>query len=395
VADRFHQALKRAQRRLLIADYEDLHLRRKWLKHDSEAPFDELSLPVGPDPTQTRTVLVFKPDEIGDAVYAFPAIAELRRALPEARFHLLCRPLTLALYERSGLFDEIATIEPGSRASPAGRLRLRRALATLSVAEFDLAIFLRTTPRGFRLFRHVPARELLHPLDPRMRSASVYRAPVSTWTDGRRHVALQLLEIAALVTRREYDFDDVAYPQLTWRDEDISAVAEVFGGSSPSRYFVLHPFAKDETRRYPDQYWPVLLDRLESELDVTWVVVGGTEDPPLPARENLIQSQGRLPLGATAYLLSRADGFIGNLSGPAHLAGALQVPTVTLMSGHSLPAEWAPLGKSLVLRADVPCAPCHQRTCPVYRLACLTKLDPDAIAPAITSFLRLHLHALA
>ena len=338
---------------------------------------------------------MFKPDEIGDAVYALPAIAELRETFSGARFSLVCRSIAAPLYDRSGLFDEIATFTPARRTRPAARAGLRKALATLSPSEFDLAVYLRTYPATFREFLHVPARDRLHPLDPRLRSDSVYRARVSTWSSRRRHMALQLLEIVALATGREYDYADIVYPRLEWRDEDRAGVSELFAGETPPRYVVIHPFAKDETRRYPAAYWPRLLDDLEAALDVTWVAVGGAEDGQLPERENLVQAQGRLALGATGYLLSQADGFIGNLSGPAHLAGALGIPTVTLMSGHSLPAEWAPLGNSLVLRADVPCAPCHRKTCPVYRLACLTSLEPDLIAPEIATFLRSNLHAVA
>jgi ADP-heptose:LPS heptosyltransferase len=395
VADRVHQALKRAQRRFLAADYEDLRLRARWLEHEPHGEFEQRTFFVRPDPAEIESVAIFKVDEIGDAVYALPAVAELRRTFADARFFLVCHPLSAPIYERSGLFDEVATYRPRNRALPVAGRRLRRTLASLSLGRFDLAVFLRTGPAGFRDFLHVPAAARLHPLDPRLRSDSVYRAPVSTWTENRRHMVLQLLEIAAYVTGREYDLADVVHPPLEWRDEDRRAVEELFDGNPPRRYFVLHPFAKDETRLYPLEYWPALLAALDPELDTTWVSIGGPDDGRLPDLPRLVQAQGRLPLGATGYLLSQASGFIGNLSGPAHLAAALGVPTVTLMSGHSLPVEWAPLGNSLVIRADVPCAPCHQRTCPVYGLACLTALTPERVAPDLTRFFRANLRAVS
>jgi ADP-heptose:LPS heptosyltransferase len=386
VRDRVHQALKRAQRRYLIADYEDLRLRQEWLHGEAGAPFEERTFRVAPDLEAVETLLLFKPDEIGDAVYALPAIAELRRHAPRARLFLVCRPLTAPLYERTGLLDEIATYEPGSRLV-ASRRRLRSALGQLSAREFDLAVFLRTYPATFRQFKAVPARAHLHPLDPRLRSSSVYRAPVSVWGDRRRHMSLQLLELVALATGRSYSFEDVSFPPFAWTAEDRRAVEAVFGTDDPPPFGVLHPFAKEETRRYPAEYWPPLLAELGRAFDLTWVAVGGPEDGRLPDLPNLVQAQGRLGLAETAYLLSRAQAFVGNISGPAHLAAALGVPTVTLMSGYSLPAEWAPLGDSLVLRADVPCAPCHQGTCPVYGLACLTELRPERVAPEIVEFL--------
>jgi ADP-heptose:LPS heptosyltransferase len=384
--DAAYQALKRAQWWALAPRYEELRLRRGWLRGDPTAPYDERVFSVAPDPSSIRSVLVFKPDEIGDAVYALPAIAELRRHLPHARFSCLCRPLTAPLFERTGLFDDIARFEPGTKLKPKAR-GLRRALRDLPVDTFDLSVYLRTNPTTFRRFQSIPSRARLHPLGPRFRSRSRLQAPVSLWGDVRRHQALQLLEIVSVLTGREYSFEDVRFPALRWTDEDREALHIVFGGDEPPAFLVVHPFAKEETRRYPADYWPPLLDALEEGLAVPLVTIGGPEDAPLHASAGLVRAEGRLTLGQTAYLLSRASGFVGNLSGPAHLSAALGTPTVTLMSGNSLPVEWAPLGDSLVLRADVPCAPCHRSVCPGYGLACLRELTPARVAPPAIEFL--------
>lgn len=377
--------MKRAERRFRLAEYEELRARDRWLRDDPAAPFEVQTTAVVPPLEDVRTVLVFKPDEIGDAVYALSAVAELRRIFPQARLSLVCRGLTAPLYERSGLFDEIATYEPGSRTG-AFRRRLRRSLATLSDGRFDLGIFLRTYPGAFREFLAVPCRARVHPLDPRMRSSSPYRARVSLWRDERRHQALQMLEIVSFLSGRRYGYEDVSLPALGVTDDDRTAVERLVG-ADPMPYMVVHPFAKDETRRYPMKHWPAILESISEELGVTLVSIGGPEDPALEAAANVIQAQGKLSLMQTAELLRGASGFLGTLSGPAHLAAALGVPTFTIMSGHSLPSEWAPLGDSRVLRADVPCAPCHQRTCPVYGLACLTALRPAQVASEAIRFL--------
>jgi heptosyltransferase-2 len=386
LSDRVYHTLKRAQRRLLASDYAELRLREGWLRPPSEAPFGEYVVPVVPDLAAIQSVVLFKPDEIGDAVYSLPALAELRRQLPQARFFLLCRPLTQPLYERSGLFDEIATFEPGSKLRP-NASTLRSAIGRLSVRRFDLSVYLRTNPTTFRRFLRIPAYARLHPIDPRMRSTSPYQAPVSLWTNERRHQALQMLEIVSLLTRRDYSFADVRYPALNWTAEDRLATQRVFGTDDPPPYVVVHPFAKEETRRYPAEYWPPLLQAVHDEVGIELVSVGGPEDGALPELPGLVQMQGRLTIGETGYLLSRAGGFIGNLSGPAHLSAALGTPTVTIMSGNSLPVEWAPLGDSLVVRADVPCSPCHRRVCPGYGLACLRQLTPERISEPVVSFL--------
>jgi ADP-heptose:LPS heptosyltransferase len=380
------QSLKRWQRRLYSADYREAEPSAAPAGPDPAAPFTERVLPVRPDPQEIRSLLIFKPDEIGDAVYALPAVAELRRHFPQARVHLICQRLTESVYSRSGLFDEIATVSPDMKLGRP-RIPVDDALAQLSVREFDMSVYLRTYSAAFRDFRDVPARVKVHPVDPLMRSDSVYRARISLTGTERRHQALMLLEIVGRVTGRSYEFADVSFPEFQWTEDDRRAPEIAFDGPPPPRFVVVHPFAKHETREYPRAYWHELLPRLVSSLDATLVVVGGPDDPRLDEMPGVVQTQGRLGLAQSGFLTSQAAAFIGVLSGPAHWAGSMGTPTVTLMSGHSLPVEWAPLGRSLVLRADVPCAPCHRPDCPGYGLACLTEMTPARVAPDIEGFL--------
>lgn len=384
--DRPYQFAKRLQRRFYEADYRDAELQRGWTHRDPSAPFAEEVFGVRPSPERVRSMLVFKPDEIGDAVYALPAAAELKRRYPGARLFLLCQSLTRPLYERAGIFDEIVAIDPKTTLRRP-RFSVRRALAEFSVDSFDVSIFLRTYPSYFRQFRRIPARVRVHPIDPLMRSDSVHRAHVSLRESQRLHQSLQLLQIVGGITGRSYGFDDVVPPRFEWRPEDRLARELAFGGRVPERFVVVHPFAKHETRQYPLDYWIRLISSLRERMDVEWALVGGPGDPLLEGLPGVVQTQGRLSLAQSGFLISQASAFAGVLSGPAHWSAALGTPTLTIMSGHSLPAEWAPLGDSLVVRADVPCAPCHQPTCPVYGLACLTELGPERIGPRVEEFL--------
>jgi ADP-heptose:LPS heptosyltransferase len=377
---------KRLQSRFYAADYAEAALTWRWTNEETDGPYETSVYRVAPLPEAVSSVLVYKPDEIGDAVYALPAVAELRRVFPRARVSLICQPLTKPLYERSGLFDEIVAVQPSSRLGRPN-LDLTQALAGLSDASFDVAVYLRTYVASFRQFTQVPARIKLHPVDPRMRSDSVHRAHVSLWDQPRRHQALQLLEIVSRVSGRTYSFDDVSFPEFQWTTEDRRALELVFGDSEPGPFVVVHPFAKHETRQYPLDDWRELIGRVRGRSAARWVVVGGPGDPVIEGLPDVLQTQGKLSLAQTGYLTSQAAAFVGVLSGPVHWAAAMGTPTLTIMSGHSLPVEWAPLGRSRILRADVPCAPCHQPTCPIYGLACLTELSPPRIEGELAQFL--------
>ncbi|MBI4404155.1 MAG: glycosyltransferase family 9 protein [Deltaproteobacteria bacterium] len=380
------QLAKQFQRRFLFADYEELDRRQRWLEPDAHLPFRQISMPILPSAEQTRTILVFKPDDIGDAVYSLPAAMELRESFPRSRIFLLCQEKTASLFERTALFDEISSIPVSVRFFRFPFFDLQGALKKFSKQEFDIAVFLRTYPVYFKPFLRIPCKIHLHPLDPRMRSKSAYQARITLWGSRRAHQSVQLLQIVAGLTGKKYSSTDIRFPKLQWTDSDQKALEITFGKTVPERFLVIHPYARYETRDYPKPYWQTVVNEIKRTFGYPIVVIGSVDDPKteFPA----IETQGKLSLSQTAYLISKASAFVGSEAGPVHLAAMLGIPVVALFGGHSSPAEWGPLGKSLILRADVPCSPCHRRVCPGYGLVCLKELTPQRVLPEIETFLR-------
>lgn len=333
------------------------------------------------------TILVYKPDEIGDAVYALPALTRLREAVPKARIILMCTKKALPVYERAKLVDEIVPVEARLWLRRIPLVRLQKALSLCSVRDFDVAVFLRTYPAYFHSFRKIPARHHIHPRDPRMTSDSAIQPYVNQWGSRRAHQAVQLSQVVSPLTGSALSLGEMAFPKFHWSEEDVSGIGKVFPQGIPARFLVVHPYANFETRRYPADYWDELLTSLHHRYKMPVVVIGGKEDGAFSLSVPSIAMQGKLSLGQTGYLMSRATLFIGNESGPGHWAAAMGTPTVFLMGGHSAFSEWRPLGKVRVIRTEVPCAPCHLRSCARKDLACLTRLEPDRVFPIVVDFI--------
>jgi lipopolysaccharide heptosyltransferase III len=115
--------------------------------------------------------------------------------------------------------------------------------------------------------------------------------------------------------------------------------AELYAANSPftGKYAVLHPFASA-----PDKQWPAErfceVARYLKLWNVTPVFLCGPVDDPSPFRAHQV-FQGSL--SEAKAVLSKAAAFIGNDSGPAHLAAAFGVPSVVLFSS-SNPTIWGP-----------------------------------------------------
>jgi ADP-heptose:LPS heptosyltransferase len=127
-------------------------------------------------------------------------------------------------------------------------------------------------------------------------------------------------------------------------------------GPAPGRgAAVLAPGSGGRAKCWPQQGWLALAECLGECGDVA-VVVGPTEierdDPrrwPWPASvQFVVESE----VVALAERMRSASAFVGNDSGPTHLAAMLGVPTVALF-GPSVAAVFAPQGPCV----DVVCAP--------------------------------------
>ncbi|MCL4431596.1 MAG: lipopolysaccharide heptosyltransferase II [Epsilonproteobacteria bacterium] len=78
------------------------------------------------------------------------------------------------------------------------------------------------------------------------------------------------------------------------------------------------------------------------------------------------------------------DIFITNDSGPMHVAGAYQVPTVAIFgpTRHLETSQWQN-EKSIIVRHDMECAPCMKRECPLGHHECMKSITSAEVIEAV------------
>jgi ADP-heptose:LPS heptosyltransferase len=100
-------------------------------------------------------------------------------------------------------------------------------------------------------------------------------------------------------------------------------------GNAWSRHTVLHPFGSESAKIWP--HFQALVPNVENPL-----FIGAPADDLAPFHPHVV-----LPLSELKTLLSKAALFIGNDSGPAHMAAAFGIPVVVFFSV-SDPEIWGP-----------------------------------------------------
>ena len=344
-----------------------------------------------------RNILVVQLDRIGDCIGSIPALRRLRQTFPEARTHVLGGASSRPIWSLVPEVDEFIAFDfSQARHLPAHETlddddfqRLRRHLEPY---RFDLAIDLR---------RHGETRAILrctgaHYLAGFKQGSDFPWLDIAVEWEGdppgvakRRHFSQDLVNLIDTVAAEcEPGWDLFVDLRAEWpRPVPCELLGEL------DRPLVcVHPAASDEIRRWPAPYFAELVDLLVERDKVHVAIVGLAGDREMVARvlqtvrdrSRVSDMTGRLEFADLVALLSASALFVGNNSGPKHLAAGLGVPTVGIHSGNVDPREWGPAGRRAVaIWRHVHCAPC-QLSKPEQcdrSLACLTGLRPVDVYP--------------
>jgi len=144
--------------------------------------------------------------------------------------------------------------------------------------------------------------------------------------------------------------------------------------------------------KFPEKVWPrerfAQLGRyLIDQLGGVPVILGGPEDRELG--DSLINewraganAAGELTVRQAAAALSFCRLYVGNDTGPMHLAAAVGTRCVGIFSARDFPGSWYPYGPDhLVLRAKVACEGCKLIGCH-HDLACLKLISVGDVVKA-------------
>jgi heptosyltransferase-2 len=342
-----------------------------------------------------RRLLLVNLAHIGDVVLTTPAIAALRDRFPHAHLAVLVSPWSEDVVANNPRLDEVIVYRPSwwdrSRGSPylvwgefvalVNMLRRKRfdyAINFKSFFQENLAVALAGIPRrvGYGLYGGGFLQTDLVPFG---------------W---HKHTALQHLSLAGAVGAGSPN----PRPEMYTSSEDeekvgglLSEAASPFRGKS--KLIALHVGAG-----YPSKLWPVeryaqVANSLAERYGAAFVLVGGKDDLPLIElmRNTLhapyLVAASKLSLGETAALLKRCDLFVGNDSGPAHLAAAVGTPAVVIFSGENDAALWRPWGEMVAVLQHKPiCSPCGLQVCDRDH-ACMTEIAVDQVLAAVEQLL--------
>ena len=343
--------------------------------------------------------LVYRPGSLGDTLVSLPAIAEIRRQYADHRLTLLTespvagstRVSPWTILEGMGWFDAVHfyVVRPASIADRWHNLSVAR---RLRAAAFE-HIFSLAPPRTRRqlivdetIFRGVVGTRRYHAaLGPAWPPASDALV---------EHEGLRLLRV---IDPGAND-DALRKFRLVVPDDERVLGRGVLAdlGLRPDHVLVgVAPGSGRSATAWPAERFAAVGNALLNEFrNIVLLAIGGSGERNLceqlcaawgPRAHNLA---GRLSVFGSASVLSECTAFIGNDSGPTHLAAMVGIPCVAIFSARNAPGQWDPLGGHHVVIEDRPeCAGCMLDDCVHEAKKCLMRIETGRVVREAVSLI--------
>ena len=136
---------------------------------------------------------------------------------------------------------------------------------------------------------------------------------------------------------------------------------------------------------WPDESWNVVVEKV-SRLG-TAIEIGSVAGTVPLATGSYLDLRAQTSVEQMAALISVADLYIGPVSGPMHIAAAMEIPAVVIYGGFESPIGMRGYQRQISLYSPVACAPCWRSDeCP-YARKCLSMIEPSHVLDATRKLL--------
>lgn len=353
-------------------------------------------------------ILLVKLDGIGDAVLAVPALRALRRRFSAAHVTWVLRPPADELLRHAGLADRIVRAnfeqapcdfkKDGLRYFSLSLENWRRARefyrGHLAGRSYNLAVHLRVDRDSYgggylvqlsRAPERIAFREKTTPGKASGNRFHDFLFTRKTGLDVWKHEVENNLALVRLVGAGDEE-KSIAFEVSP---EDHALAESLLPRREREKCVLVGIGATQRKRQWPLGRFREILERL-AERGYTCVLVGGREDGPAAAEmrmRGVVDLCGRSGIRSLYAVMKGCRLFLGNDSGPMHLAAAAGVPVVEISSyprsapryGSNCPLRFGPWGvPSRILQPADPKPPCRGQ-CRSAEAHCITQLGVEDV----------------
>ena len=343
------------------------------------------------DWSRVKRVLVVRLRSIGDTVLTTPSLIALKRFLPEAEVDILLEDWVAPVLDGFDSVDRVITTGNDLRA----RLKVSREIRR---RKYDVVFNLHGGPTSALFVRATGAPHRVG--YDHYRWPNIYNHRWSAfapyWDSETSHSAEQQL---ALFGRAGVPVEDRPRSRLVVTESARLSLEDKFRTqtgkefSSIGSFALIHPTAAFYTKQWPTENFARVVEYLADKKIRAIAVASRNETRFLTelraATGSEVVTFDDLSLPEITALASKAKLFVGNDSGIAHMAAAVDTPSVVIF-GSSNRAHWYPWtdAPNEIVFETFHCQPCPGFECKEFGDApCIRNVKVDAVTTAITRVL--------
>lgn len=341
------------------------------------------------DTHSPKTILIIRLSAIGDVVMASPLIKALRARHPQARIVWFAQPEVRELLAANPELDEVIVWPRGEwrrlwrdRRYLTWWREVRGLVRRLRALEPDIALDLQGLLKSGLWARLSGARERIG-LGSREGSQYLMTRVLPRAGDPARISSeyLYLAEQLGLPTQ-SFAMDLALAPEDEVFAREFAGAHGLDGG-----YAVICPFTTRPQKHWFEERWAALAPRIEAELGLKVLMLGGPGDRPAAERiaraaaGHLVDAVGKTRLRQAAALIKHARLLVGVDTGLTHMGIAFATPTLALF-GSTLPYSNTTRDNAVVLYHRLPCSPCKRNPICHGEFTCMRLLTEDEVIAA-------------
>jgi lipopolysaccharide heptosyltransferase II len=323
-----------------------------------------------------RKILLIRTDRIGDMILSTPALRAVRESFPQADIHLLGSGYTHDLLVDNPDIDKF----------------ISRGIDTTD-NDYDLAISLHP---GFKQNLYTYQSGARYRIGYAGCGGSFFLTDaVKDDRDTRvRHEVQSALEIVARAgcsTNNHELFISVTEKGEVYTNDFLKK----HNLTRQDTIIAIHPGSSQSYIRWNKRGFARVADMLSNTFQATIFLIGNGEEKELVDDVASMMKEKSVIIYDTnltqlVSIIKCCSLFIGNSSGPLHIAAALKIPAIAIFGAtHPLDSyqEWGPWGdNNIIITKDLTCKHCHPTDCKTFD--CMNLISPQEVFIAAETLLK-------
>jgi lipopolysaccharide heptosyltransferase III len=346
------------------------------------------------DKREPKRIIIFRPGALGDTLVTAPLVWAIKNKFPGVTIEYISEKHTnSSVVTGSEAINLIPGIQKSYLYVPSSdwRTRLRELRLKIMPCKEDILLYLcyqRSSVlavfRDFLFFKLLGFRQLVG-----------FRGLLKDVVCGKAHSTNEseyqrLFRLSSSLELEQFDYDIDRFLNL---DDEWGKEYCRENNLDDYSVIVVCPGSKMQSKRWPAKRYADVLSELGSDKRLLFIIIGDNNDRDISdyicrnTSANVISAVGTTLL-QTSTIFSRAKLYIGNDTGPMHMAALHKVPCVAIFSSTNRKGKWHPWGKNhIILRKELPCSGCLKETCHSELPECLAEIDVDTVTESAKSIL--------